>query len=105
MHPSSKSDVIANREVGRHHLGDPTAPPVAVFLEQSNVMSLLDVFSQSDCKPAVADGTASRPLQIDASSDQDGLGGPSNATSLGMPKKNGAEKHFLPPAARKAIQE
>ena len=107
MHPSNESDGRAKREVhvGRHRRGDPMAPPAAAAPERSNVISLLHVGSESDCKPDAADGTADRPFEIDvdASSDQDGLAAPAYATSLGMPKKNRAEKHPLPlpPAARK----
>ena len=112
MHPSNESDGRAKREVhvGRHRRGDPRAPPAAAAPERSNVISLLPVSSESDCKPAAAgDGTANRPFEIDvdASSDQDGLAAAADATSLGTPKKNRAEKHPLPlpPAARKTKQK
>jgi hypothetical protein len=89
------------------------APPAVAAPERSNVISLLPVSSESDCKPAaVGDGTANRPFEIDvgASSDQDGLAAEAlaDATSLGMPKKKKrAEKHPLPlpPAARKTNQK
>jgi molybdenum cofactor biosynthesis enzyme MoaA len=80
-------------------------PPAAAASKKSNVISLLDVCSESDCKLDAADGTASRPIQVDASSDQDRLAAPADTTSLGMPTKNRAEKHPLPPTATKTKQK
>jgi Holliday junction resolvase RusA-like endonuclease len=79
MHRINKSDVTAKPEE-QHH--------------------------DSSCEPVAADGTASRPIQIDEPLDQDGSEGPSNATSLNMmPKKNRAEKHFLHPAASRTTKK
>lgn len=79
MHRINKSDVTAKPEE-QHH--------------------------DSSCEPVAADGTASRPIQIDGPLDQDGSEGPLNATSLNMvPKKNRAEKQFLQPAASRKTKK